>query len=248
MFDLRIDAGLARLRLDRPATRNAIPLDGWSALAEAVARAAASEARIFIVEATPGGAFCAGADISDFHRFRDDPGARAHFRRAMRNGLDALRNLAMPTLAVVDGACYGAGAALAIACDLRFAGPSSAFAITPAKFGISYPQEDIHRLVSLIGPGQASRLLFAAQRINGAEAERIGLVERFAAMGLEEEVAQFARSVAENAPESLALLKRGVALAASNVAQDDGQDEGFDAMLGSELLAEKILPFRRREA
>lgn len=248
MFDLRIDAGLARLSLDRPEARNAIPLKGWTELADSVARAAAGGARLLILETAPGGAFCAGADIGDFHAFRDDADARTHFRRTMRHGLDALRNLDIPVIAVVDGACYGAGVALAIACDVRFAGPSATFAITPAKLGISYPQEDIHRLVSLVGPGQAARLLLGAQRIDGAEAARIRLVERFAATDLAAEIAEFARCVTANAPESLALLKRGLALAGRNVAQDEGQDRGFDDLLGSELLAEKILPFRRREA
>ena len=95
----------------------------------------------------------------------------------MRAALDALRDLPIPTIASIEGPCYGAGVALAMACDLRIAGRGARFAITPAKIGISYPQEDVHRLVALVGPGQAARLLFTAETIDGAEAERIGLVE-----------------------------------------------------------------------
>ena len=80
----------------------------------------------------------------------------------MRRGLDSLRDLTIATVALVEGPCYGAGVALALACDLRIAGPGARFAITPAKFGISYPQEDVAGLVALVGPGQASRLLLGA--------------------------------------------------------------------------------------
>ncbi len=60
---------------------------------------------------------------------------------------------------------------------MRVAGPDASFAITPARFGISYPQPDLERLASLVGPGQAARLLYTAETIDAAEAHRIGLIE-----------------------------------------------------------------------
>ncbi len=246
MFELSIDGGVARLRLNRPEARNAIPLDGWRAIADRGEEAYCSGARILIVSGTPEGAFCAGADLRGFADFRDDAAARTDFRQEMRSGLDRLRDLSLPTLAVVEGACYGAGVALAMACDLRFAGPGAQFAITPAKLGISYPQEDVHRLVTLIGPGQASRLLFSAESVDGSEAERIGLVERYFTTGLAEAVEAFASTVAASGAASLDVLKRGVGLAAAGVAQNQEQDRAFDALLGSELLFERLEAHRSR--
>lgn len=245
MFDLSIDGAVARVRLARPETRNAIPLAGWSELGDRAEQARSSGAAVLILSGIPGGAFCAGADISDFDAFAEDTEARSVFRRAIRSGLDRLRGV-IPSIAMIEGACYGAGVAVAMACDIRFAGPGAQFAITPAKLGISYPQEDVHRLVSLVGAGQAARLLLGAQGIDGAEAERIGLVERFIPAGLEGEVAAAAAAIAANDLESLATLKRGIARAAEGTAHDEQQDRRFEELLGSEALAARLTAYRSR--
>jgi enoyl-CoA hydratase/carnithine racemase len=244
MFDLAIDGAIARLRLSRPQTRNAIPLAGWTELGDKAEQAAAAGANVLILSGIAGGAFCSGADISDFDAF-DDPAARTAFRIAIRSGLDRLRD-GIPSIAVIEGACYGAGVAVAMACDIRFAGPAAQFATTPAKLGISYPQEDVHRLVSLVGAGQAARLLLGAQSIGGEEAERIGLVEHFLASGIEERVEAAARTIAANDAASLATLKRGIALAAAGTANDPEQDRTFDALLGSDALAQRLAAHRNR--
>jgi enoyl-CoA hydratase/carnithine racemase len=174
-----------------------------------------------------------------------DPGAATTFRLAMREGLDALRDLPIATIAQVEGPCYGAGVALALACDLRVAGEGARFAITPAKFGISYPQEDVARLVGLIGPGQASRLLLGAGSIDSAEALRIGLVELVAA-DAGAAVGSLAKAVCANSRESVAVLKRAIRLAASGIARDEEQDRRFDALFRSVDLRDRLSALRPR--
>ena len=158
MFLLERNDVHARLILNRPEARNAIPAAGWRVLAETLDRVAASDARLLVVTGA-GGTFCAGADLADFNAMRGDAGAIARFREDMRAALDRLRGLAIPTIALVGGHCYGAGVALAMACDIRIAAPDARFAVTPAKLGIGYPQEDVHRLVELVGPGQAAPIM-----------------------------------------------------------------------------------------
>ena len=245
MFRLELDGAIARLRLDRPEARNAIPLEGWSGLADRSDEAEHRGARVLILAGDPEGAFCAGADLGGFDAFRDDPRSRSAFREAIRNGLDRLRDLPIPTIALIDGACFGAGVAIAMACDIRVAGPAARFAITPAKLGISYPQEDAQRLVSLVGPGQAARLLLGAGSIDGGEAHRIGLVELFEddPAGAAEELV---RSIAANDRDSLGTLKRAIRLAASGVAQDEEQDQRFDDLLGSDAMFERLAAHRER--
>jgi enoyl-CoA hydratase/carnithine racemase len=236
MFQLRIDDGLARLTLDRPARRNAIPAGEWATFTARIGEAEGGRA---LVVTGAGGAFCAGADLADFPMA---PEAAARFRRDMRTALDRLRELAIPTIAWIDGACYGAGVALAMACDIRIAAPASQFAITPAKIGISYPQEDVHRLVELVGPGQAARLLYTAGSVDAAEALRIGLVERVGAAGDAEELAG---AILANADDSLATLKRAIRLAAGGIREDEGQDAHFDALLGGAELVRRLEARRR---
>lgn len=246
MFDLDIDRGIARLTLRRPERRNAIPLAAWAELGDCAAQAERAGVRLLILSGAPGDAFCSGADVSDFDRFRDEPAARTAFRLAIRDGLDRLRAVPVPSIAAVDGACYGAGVAVAMACDIRLAGPGARFAITPAKLGIGYPQEDVRRLVTLVGPAQAARLLFTAAPIDGREAARIGLVEQAFDTGFEDELAGFAAAIAANDPASLAMLKRGVGLAAQGVASEAGQDRAFDDLLGSDALADGLAVHRNR--
>ena len=244
MFDLTLDGPIARLRLDRPEARNAIPAHGWSQLAQRCAEAAASGARLLVVAGTSE-AFCAGADLADFPAFATDPAAATAFRLVMRKGLDALRDLPLATVAAVEGPCYGAGVALAMACDIRVAGPAARFAITPARFGISYPQEDVAGLVALVGPGQAARLLLGAGSIDAAEAARIGLVE-LAVGEIGPAVDELASAICANSGESVAVLKRAIRLASAGIGRDGDQDRRFDAMFGSAELQERLAALRPR--
>jgi enoyl-CoA hydratase/carnithine racemase len=244
MFDLANDGDIARLRLNRPAARNAIPAAGWETLGRVLDEVAGSGARVLIVDGA-GIVFCAGADLDDFAAMRADEKARTRFRTAMRAALERLAALELPTIAAIDGACFGAGVALAMACDIRVAGRGASFAITPAKFGISYPQEDVARLVRLIGAGQASRLLLSAESIDAVEAARIGLVETLAESA-HEEAERLARAIAAGSGASHRALKRGIGLAAAGRAQDAAQDREFDTLLGSDELAGRLASARRR--
>ena len=239
---MTIDDGIARLSLERPEARNAIPAAGWAELAARIGDAAHAHPRLLILSGA-GHAFCAGADLGDFPAMREDEEARGRFRLSIRAALDGLRALDFPTIAWIDGACYGAGVALAIACDLRVAGRGARFAVTPAKVGLSYPQEDVHRLVELVGPGQAARLLFTADAIAGAEAAAIGLVELY---DPEDGIDGVAAAILGNAAESLVALKRGIGLAALGARSDAEQDRRFDALVAGDELARRRAARRRR--
>jgi enoyl-CoA hydratase/carnithine racemase len=244
MFDLILDGPVARLRLDRPEARNAIPAHGWGDLAQRCREAEQAGARLLVV-AGSSEAFCAGADLADFPAFAAEPRSAIAFRLVMRKGLDSLRDLPLATVAAIEGPCYGAGVALAIACDLRIAGEGARFAITPAKFGISYPQEDVARLVALVGPGQAARLLLGAGSVDAAEAARIGLVE-LAVADVGAAVDELAGAICANSGESVAVLKRAIRLAGAGVARDEEQDRRFDALFGSAEFRERLAALRPR--
>jgi enoyl-CoA hydratase/carnithine racemase len=240
MFLLERNDDYARLTLDRPEARNAIPATGWAELAGKFGVVARSDVRLLVITGA-GRAFCAGADLGDFAAMRGDEAAVARFREDMRAALDALRALAMPTLAVVEGACYGAGVALAIACDIRVAANVCEFAITPAKIGISYPQEDVHRLVTLIGPGHAARMLLTAGKVQGGEAVEIGLADYHGPV--ESDVIE---AIVANDPESLGILKQAIARAGAGVRSDPEMDARFDALLAGETAARRLEALRRK--
>ena len=240
MFRLERHEGQARLILDRPEARNAIPTAGWSALSDRIGEVEAGDAHMLVVTGAHG-TFCAGADLDDLVAMRDDPAAIARFRADMRGALDRLLALPIPTIALIEGHCYGAGVALAMACDIRIASPTAEFAITPARIGISYPQEDVHRLVALVGPGQAARMLFGGQMISGEEAKHIGLVET----NMPGEKALF-EAILANDPESLAALKQAVACAGQALRCDPEADRRFDALIGGDAMAQRLEALRRK--
>lgn len=244
MFRLTLQDHVATLLIDRAASGNSVPLDGWGALAKAIDDAERDGARALVLLAQPGAIFCAGADVSEFDEMHRHAGRAAAFRETMRHGLDRLRDTPIATIAYVDGACRGAGVALALSCDMRMAGPSASFAITPARFGISYPQADIAQLVACVGPGQAARLLLSAASVDAAEALRIGLAD-LPGDALAEAYL-LARIIAANAPESVTTLKRGIALVSQGVDDDGGQDAAFDRLAAGDLLAERLAAFRER--
>lgn len=245
MIGMDIAGGIATITLDLPATRNALGLAGWAALAGAVGEVAASPARVLIVRGATAGSFCSGSDLREITGLADDAAARAPFRVAMRDALEPLAALPIPVIAAVDGDCFGAGVALALAADLRLAGPRAVFAVTPAKLGITYPQEDVARLVALIGPGQAARLLLGAGRVDAAEAARIGLVEVTCADAAAE-AASMAQAMAANSPASLAALKQ--ALRRAPLGHDPALDALFDAAFGGADFREGLAAFRARRA
>ncbi len=229
MFRLEMDGPVARVVIDRGERRNAIPIACWSALERVVGEAAAADPRLMVITSADPQSFCAGADLSEFPALVDDVRKRHVFRGAMTSALARIRAVGKPTVAIVEGGCFGAGVSLAMACDMRIAGPRASFAITPARFGISYPQPDLQRLIELVGPGQAARLLYGAETIHAAEAQRIGLVEvidETDAVGH----AMVAR-IAGNAPYSLCALK-------ATLSGRWGVDKRFDDAFSSRDFAE----------
>jgi enoyl-CoA hydratase/carnithine racemase len=167
--------GVVTLRLDRPEKRNAVSQDMWLAITTRLRSAAADETvRAVVIEGRPG-VFCAGADLASVKNA--DPALVAQYSAIAAESLAAIRSFPRPTLAAIDGLCIGGGCNLALACDIRFAGPQATFAIPAVRHGIVYDEWSVHRLVDLLGPGRAGHLLFSATRIDARRAADIGLVD-----------------------------------------------------------------------
>jgi enoyl-CoA hydratase/carnithine racemase len=171
----RIYGGAAVLRLSRPAKRNAVSQPMWEAIREALAEAAGRpDVRAFVFAGLPG-IFCAGADLT---AVKDaDQQAAARYREITLAAYDAIREFPLPTVAAIDGLCIGGGCNLALACDIRIAGPQASFAIPAVRHAIVYDRPTVTRLVELAGSGRASHLLFTAARIDAARAAEIGLID-----------------------------------------------------------------------
>ena len=169
---------IAHLLIDRAEKRNAFTQEMWELFPELLADAMADPmVRVLMVHASErDSAFCAGADIGEFGTGSTDPIWRARNQAAIGKVQHELAQAAKPTIAVIDGDCVGGGCGIALACDLRIAGPKARFGITPAKLGLVYPLHDTKLLVDAVGPSQAKRILFTGQIMDAQEALRIGLI------------------------------------------------------------------------
>jgi enoyl-CoA hydratase/carnithine racemase len=193
-----------------------------------------------------GGAFCAGADISEFETVYGSEAAAQEYNALVRAGQQALRDLPLPVIAVIEGPCVGGGCGIALSCDLRFAGEGSVFAITPARLGIAYGPADTMALVEKVGPARAKDILFSARKLDTAEAFAIGLVERVAPVGTALAAAlAYAEGLAALSPASLAVTKR-IVNGLIPVHTDPAILRDFDALFTGPDFAEGTRAFLER--
>ncbi len=206
---LRLDPGrVARLTLASPDTRNAMSRAMWEALPLICDRVAGDPAIQVLILAGEGGTFCAGADISEFEAAYATREATRATNAAVREAQARLRALPKPTVAAIEGACFGGGCGLALACDLRIAAKDARFAITPAKLGIAYSVADTRQLVAAVGEAVARDMLLSARTLDAPEALRVGLVGRLAPPGhVMQAAVETAERLASLSPASQAATK-----------------------------------------
>ncbi|GAA4412075.1 enoyl-CoA hydratase-related protein [Actinokineospora soli] len=172
---LSTDGPVATLTIDRPAKRNALSYEMWSAIPGIAATVAADPAvRALVIRG--GENFSAGADISEFTDLRRDAEGARRYQVAIHAATSALTDLPKPTIAAITGFCIGGGCELALACDLRLATDDARFGITPAKLGIVFSLPSTKQLVDVVGPSWAKQILYTADIVDAATALRIGLV------------------------------------------------------------------------
>jgi enoyl-CoA hydratase/carnithine racemase len=203
------NGALGWLIFDQPARRNAISVEMWEQLPEAVAALAADpEVRVIAMRGAGGEAFIAGADISQFEQQRTEESAVARYGRLAALGLAALAELEKPLLACIEGPCIGGGVVVALTADLRYASDDTGFRIPAARLGIGYEVPAVGALAATIGLPAAMDLLLTARRIDAEEAQQIGLVQAVRPRAeLEKFVLEQAERMAGNAPLTLRALK-----------------------------------------
>jgi len=199
---------IALLVFDHEKRRNAITVDMWGAIPEAV-RAVQEDpdTRVVIMRGAGSEAFVSGADISEFEKTRTGDAGREYDAMTAR-AFAALQGLDKPLIASIHGFCIGGGAAIALMADLRYAADDARFAVPPARLGLGYHTAGIRALIRAVGFSETARLLFTGHRIAAEEARRIGLVnEVFVKDVLDENVDELAHTIAGNAPLTIRSAK-----------------------------------------
>jgi enoyl-CoA hydratase/carnithine racemase len=194
---------------NNPARHNAVSLDMWEGLATVAHDFAADpEIRVVIVCGAGEKAFVSGADISEFADQRDSAQATHHYDAVAAKGMQALKCLNKPTIAMIQGYCIGGGVAVALNCDIRIAADVSKFAVPAAKLGLGYEFEGVRQLVEIVGPSFAQEIFFTARQFTAPEALAMGLINRMVpAEDLLTCVQNYADMISANAPMTVASIK-----------------------------------------
>jgi 2-(1,2-epoxy-1,2-dihydrophenyl)acetyl-CoA isomerase len=206
----RSGQGIVTITLNRPERKNAINGTMWAELLTTFRDIAASPDDRVVVLTGAGGAFCSGADLSSGSIDAGEP--RQHqltFMRRVGAVALSLQQLPQPTIAKVGGVAAGAGANLALGCDLIVASDEARFSEIFARRGLSIDAGGSWILPRLIGLHRAKELAFFADIISAKEAESFGIVNRVVPAGeLDAFVDEWATRLAAGPPIALAQTKR----------------------------------------
>lgn len=208
---LEREAGVAVLMLSRPAVRNAMnDTMLMEELPAAIAELRADDSVRAVVLTGDGQDFCAGADLVENSGWsQTDPAAAAEFVRRSCEPAVRWAQLQKPTIAAVNGAAVGAGAGLAVACDLRVCSSTGSFRTPFVSFGIVPDFGLTYFLPRIVGYGRALDILTTCRKIDAAEAERIGLVDRIADPALEGAL-ELARAIAKMPAAAVRATRRNL--------------------------------------
>ncbi|MEJ6732576.1 MAG: enoyl-CoA hydratase-related protein [Opitutaceae bacterium] len=235
---------IATLTLNRPHVRNAISYGMYERLPHILSRVEADdEVKVLVLRGAGNKAFAAGADIKEFRTLRADGAGARIYNAAVASAEHAISRLSKPTIAMVHGFCIGGGCGLALACDFRIADTKSAFGITPARLGLVYSLESTKRLIDVVGPAEASFILFSGRHVDADRALRTGLAnELHEPEDLAAATYTLASEISQRAPMSLRRTKEIIHLIEMGQASDDAhtielRDSSFDSLDYSEGVA-----------
>jgi enoyl-CoA hydratase/carnithine racemase len=234
----RIEAGVARLTLRRPAARNALDLELLGALRGALDTIAADPAARAVVVAAAGPAFSAGHDLREITRHRgDDDSGQRFYEETMAlcsEVMQRITELPQPVIAAVEGVATAAGCQLVAACDLAVAGAQARFCTPGVAIGLfcSTPAVALSRAV---GRKAAMEMLLTGEMIDAEEARRIGLVNRVVPAGeAEAEALRLASGIAARSAFAVQLGKR-------SFREQEGRPLGAAYACASRSMVENVM-------
>jgi enoyl-CoA hydratase/carnithine racemase len=266
---VRVDGGVAEVRLDRPDKLNALDTAMFQGIVEA-GEALADRRDVRAVVLTGGGrGFCAGLDFSVFQGMAGqapadtDPGAgsggdavsifstEGRITHLGQQAAWVWRELAVPVVAAIAGPCLGGGLQIAMGADVRIVAPDAKLSVLEMRWGLIPDMTGTWFLPRLVGDAVARELTYTGRMISGDEAVRIGLASRAAADPLAEATA-LAREIAGKSPDAIRRAKALMASATApgRTAAEQFADErsGMASLIGSPGNVEAVAAyFEQRE-
>jgi 2-(1,2-epoxy-1,2-dihydrophenyl)acetyl-CoA isomerase len=246
-----IDDGVGLITLNRPESLNALNPPMMRALTETAVRLAEDQLVRCVVVTGAGKGFCAGGDVKASGRAasqeieqdnKSDKRARSVEEKTawLRRSMEAsriLHQMKKPTIAMINGACAGAGLSLAGACDFRFCNRSARFVSAFARGGLSGDYGGSWFWSRILGTARARELYMLGEKLNAQQALEMGLVHRvYEDTDLQSMTMSLAKQLARLPGEGLAYMKENL-----NAAETSSLEEVFDLEAKNMMLSRKSL-------
>lgn len=229
----RLDHGVVLVRLNLPDRRNAMTDELTQAWRQAMAELRTDRDLRVVVVTGEGKAFCAGGELT----WLEESGSmtpdrlRTRMLSFYRTWL-GIRSLDVVSIAALNGPAVGAGLAMALACDLRYATPEAGLSMPFTTLGIHPGMASTFLLPEVVGLPVAREMFLTGRVLRGPDALAVGLVNQlFPAESLRAEVLNIAATIATRAPIATRLTRQALA---------DGGQPSFEAALNWEAIAQPL--------
>lgn len=237
--DIRLDVtdGVATITLDRPEKMNALS-EGINrgvdlALEEISER---DDTRCVVVEGA-GDAFCAGGDVSGMAERGEQRGYEraAQITEGASSVAQRLHEFELPTIARVDGYCFGAGVGVALANDVVLASEDAWFSLAFRNVGLTLDYGTTYFVTQAVGPYKAKEIALTGERVSGERADEMGLVNHaYPAAEFDERFEEYVQAVANGPTVALEFTLRNIDRAARRTLEEAIEAESEAQVLASE--------------
>ncbi|ALV27673.1 enoyl-CoA hydratase/isomerase family protein [Pannonibacter phragmitetus] len=205
--------GIARITLNRPDVRNAINDQMRAELIAAFDAAGADKSVRGVILTGAGKGFCSGGDIGGMRARLDAPAGDVAFngwkrQQSTHRGVAVIHGLSKPVIAALNGAAFGLGLDMALACDFIIAAEGAKMSMSFVKRGLVSDGGGMYFLPRRVGLSKAKELILTARVLETDEALRIGMIDRVAAPdALLDEAQAWAEELTIGSPAAIALTK-----------------------------------------
>lgn len=208
-IELQIENGTAWITLNRPEVFNSFNRE-MALLLQAQLDQCANDDNVRAIVITGNGrAFCAGQDLKEVTTPELNPGFKKILEEHYNPIISMIRTIEKPIIAAVNGVAAGAGANIALACDVVLASEHASFIQAFSKIGLIPDSAGTFFLPRLIGFQKASALMLLGDKVSAQEAERLGMVYKvFSSEEFIDETKKLAETMAQMPTKALGMTKR----------------------------------------
>jgi enoyl-CoA hydratase/carnithine racemase len=237
-------SGVATVTLNRPERKNPLTFDSYAELRDTFRALVGDDDIKAVVITGAGDNFCSGGDVHDIigPLTRMDMKGLLAFTRMTGDLVKAIRHCPQPVISAVDGVCAGAGAAVAMASDLRYGTSAAKTAFLFVRVGLAGADMGACAMLPrIIGQGRAAELLFTGRSMSAEEGERWGW---FNALVDPDELLPHAQSIASRLAAG-PNFAHGITKNQLNVEWDMSLDEAIEAEAQAQAICMQTADFER---